>query len=65
MSTILTLVFAVATMQGWPVKIGNSTVYRVVDAEHGVACYVIPQDHCVGDCAYSPAISCVKTGVGK
>lgn len=39
---------------------GRSEVYRVVDNDAGVVCYVVPQAHCTGDCAYSPAISCLK-----
>lgn len=40
-------------------KVGGSTVTRIVDNETGVVCYVIPEAHCTGDCAYGPAISCV------
>jgi len=39
---------------------GSSDLYRVVDNEVGVICYVVPQAHCTGDCAYSPAIACIK-----
>lgn len=39
---------------------GRSNVVRIFDEETGVACYVVPESHCNGDCAYSPAISCVK-----
>lgn len=38
----------------------SSDVYRVVDNEVGVVCYVVPQAYCQGNCAYSPAIACVK-----
>lgn len=38
---------------------GRSEVWRVVDHENAVTCYVVPQVRCVGDCAYGPAISCV------
>ena len=41
-------------------KAGRSEVHRLVDNEAGVVCFVVPQDFCNGDCAYSPAISCLK-----
>lgn len=39
---------------------GRSDVHRIVDNETGVVCYVVPKEHCNGDCAYSPAIACIK-----
>jgi len=38
----------------------DSKVIRLDDKEMNVVCYVIPESHCIGDCAYSPAISCVR-----
>ena len=48
-----------STERSW--RVGNSTVDRIYDADAGVICYVIPEEHCnVGNCTYSPAISCVR-----
>ncbi len=38
----------------------KSAVWKVVDSANGVVCYVVRQNYCMGECAYSPAISCVK-----
>lgn len=39
-------------------QVGSSDVHKFVDGP--VVCYVIPQAYCRGECAYGPAISCVK-----
>lgn len=44
--------------KSWQVK--DSSVRRIYDEETNVVCYVVPAQYCNGDCAYSPAISCVK-----
>ena len=41
-------------------SVDKSQVHRIVDSQAGVVCYVIPESHCMGDCAYSPAIACAK-----
>ena len=41
-------------------QFGSSSVHKFIDKETNVVCFVIPAEHCLGDCAYSPAISCVK-----
>lgn len=41
-------------------SVNGTLVQRFVDDEAGVVCYFIPKEHCLGDCAYSPAISCVR-----
>lgn len=41
-----------------------TTVKRIYDAEAGVVCYVVPNEHCMGDCAYGPAISCLPVPAG-
>ena len=46
-----------------PVRIwqfGDTRINRIHDGQTGVVCYVIPQSHCMGDCAYSPTMSCIK-----
>jgi hypothetical protein len=35
-------------------------VVKVCDNETRTVCYLVPNQHCVGDCAYTPAISCVR-----
>lgn len=41
-------------------RVGSSTVNRIYDTDTGTICYVVPQEWCSGNCAYSPAISCVR-----
>lgn len=36
----------------------RTAVYRVSDGD--VACFVIPNQYCSGDCSYTPAISCLR-----
>lgn len=55
---IIMLTLPVETRKTWDVQ--GSRVERFVDTDSGVVCYVIGERRCLGDCAYSPAISCVK-----
>jgi hypothetical protein len=35
-------------------------IQKQCDEETGIVCFYIKKEVCVGDCAYSPAISCFK-----
>ncbi len=55
------IIFAGALGDRRTFSAGRSDVIRIFDDETGVVCYVVPKETCmVGDCGYSPAISCVK-----
>jgi hypothetical protein len=57
-SCVITNANAASDQSTW--EAGNSKVVRIIDARNGIICYVVPREVCVGDCAYSPAISCIK-----
>lgn len=59
MTTVIAMVL-IGALTGQRGEFSHTPVQYVEDAAHGVVCYYIPAEHCIGDCAYSPAIACVR-----